>query len=142
MITFARSAFVLIALMPAYAQAQTAFSLSPAERRAIAKNMDATVQDVMGFESQCAKGFTHSCDVLREYKTKTASQVRAEALDKVRKACAAGDLASCEVLNLGADQERREREGAAQLKQDLIKRYSAKCAAGDQRACKNLSSLK
>jgi hypothetical protein len=142
MISLARSALILVALMPAHAQAQAGFALSPDERRTIAKNMGATVKDVLEFESQCAKGFKHSCGVLEQYKSKTASRVRAEDLSRARQACAAGEQASCDAVDFGRDLEARQREGAARARKELIERYSAACAAGDQRACKNLSRLR
>ena len=131
-----------MALLSAYAQAQTAFSLSPAERNTIAKNMGAKMEAVLEMESQCAKGFTHSCEVLRQYKTKTASQVREEDLSRARQACAAGQQASCDAINFGADLERRQREGAAKGRKELADRYATECGAGDPRACKKLYDLK
>lgn len=164
----ARSAFVLAAILSTCAQAQTAYrctpadgrpyltdspcpagnkqerisTLSAADRRTIARNMGATEQDILEFEAQCVKGFKHSCEVLNTYKTKTASQVRAEELGRARQACAAGEKASCDALNFGAELERQQREGRAQARKELIKRYSAQCDAGDRRACKKLSDLR
>jgi hypothetical protein len=164
----ARSAFVLAAILSTCAQAQTTYrctpadgrpylrdspcpagnkqerisTLSAADRRTIARNMGATEQKILEFEAQCVKGFKHSCDVLNVYKTKTASQALQEDTRRARQACAAGEQASCNALNLGAEMERRQREGAAELKKDLIRRYSAQSDAGDRRASKKLSDLR
>lgn len=164
----ARNAFVLAAILSTCAQAQTTYrctpadgrpylrdspcpagnkqerisTLSAADRRTIARNMGATEQAILEFEAQCVKGFKQSCDVLNTYKTKTGSQVRAEDLSRARQACAAGEKASCDALNFGAELERRQREGASQARSELIKRYSAQCDAGDPRACKKLSNLR
>jgi hypothetical protein len=115
--------------------------LSAADRRAIAKNMNASIKDISELEAQCLRGFSHICQVLDTYKQKTAAQALAEDAKAARDQCAKGHQASCDALSWGETLERQQKEGAARAGQELVdRRYWPRCELGVKTECEKVKT--